>query len=383
MKVRKTALDEVADGLRRKITAADYAIMARVASVDSPVLDRALPALSRAANYSRLWMGIAAGLAVSESKWGRRAALRGLASIAIASATTNVLGKRATCRLRPTSEVPLARRLSRVPRSTSFSSGHAASAAAFATGVALEVPALAAPVGALAAAVGASRVVTGVHYPSDVAAGFAIGTCAGLLTVRWWPLRRTEPAAAARPRHEAPAAPAGQGLTLVMNKSSGTMSDDLASFLQMELPDARIVVAGEGDELLELLAEAADEAQILGVAGGDGSVRLAAGLAAGRGLPLLVVPAGTFNHFATDLGVRRGHGHAGPQSRLPQLGRPRADRPHPGRVIRRAVHRRRGGDRRRRHDRAQETPSAAACVPPGPPGADVTDAPLLPAGRPN
>jgi undecaprenyl-diphosphatase len=33
-------------------------------------------------------------------------------------------------------------------------------------------------------------------------------------------------------------------------------------------------------------------------------VQLAAGLAADKGLPLLVIPAGTFNHFATDLGVR-------------------------------------------------------------------------------
>ena len=49
---------------------------------------------------------------------------------------------------------------------------------------------------------------------------------------------------------------------------------------------------------------AADRARILGVAGGDGSVQLAAGLAADKGLPLLVIPAGTFNHFATDLGVR-------------------------------------------------------------------------------
>ena len=290
--------------LRSKITAADNAVMARVSAARSPALDRAMPALGRAANYSRLWIGIAAGLAASENKWGRRAALRGVASIAIASATTNVLGKQLAGRLRPTSEVPLARRLSRVPRSTSFPSGHAASAAAFATGVALEMPVLAAPVGALAAAVGASRVVTGVHFPSDVVAGFAIGTTAGLLTVRWWPLRRSEPAAAARPRREAPAAPTGEGLAIVMNCAAGTTSDDLAALLRRELPDARVMIAGEGEELPEVIAAAAGGARILGIAGGDGSVQLAAGLAADKGLPLLVIPAGTFNHFATDLGVR-------------------------------------------------------------------------------
>ena len=146
--------------------------------------------------------------------------------------------------------------------------------------------------------------VTGVHFPSDVATGFAIGTCAGLLTVRWWPLRQLEPAAATRPRREAPAAPAGDGLSLVLNTKAGTTSDDLAAFLRAELPDARIMLAGEGDELPELIAEAASGARILGIAGGDGSVQLAAGLAADKGLPLLVIPAGTFNHFATDLGVR-------------------------------------------------------------------------------
>ena len=37
------------------------------------------------------------------------------------------------------------------------------------------MPALAAPVGVLAAAVGMSRVVNGVHYPSDIAGGWAVG----------------------------------------------------------------------------------------------------------------------------------------------------------------------------------------------------------------
>jgi undecaprenyl-diphosphatase len=89
-----------------------------------------------------------------------------------------------------------------------------------------------------------------------------------------------------------------------MNGGSGTTSDDLADTLRAELPDARILIAAEGSELPELLTEAAATAEILGVAGGDGSVQLAAGLAVQHRLPLLVVPAGTFNHFATDLGVR-------------------------------------------------------------------------------
>ena len=114
----------------------------------------------------------------------RRAACRGLAA---ASAATNILGKSLTARDRPHDKVPGARQLNRAPRTTSFPSGHAASAAAFATGVALEKPSLAAPVIIAAAAVGASRVVTGMHYPSDVLAGFTIGAA-------------PVPAAAIRPR---------------------------------------------------------------------------------------------------------------------------------------------------------------------------------------
>ena len=171
--------------LRGRIGGTDRAIMARIDAIQSPALDEIMPRLSRAANHSVLWMGVAAGLTLTGRRRGRRAAVEGLASIAVASAVSNVVFKGLAGRARPAMRVPPARQLTHGrPHSTSFPSGHAASAAAFATGTALELPALAVPVGALAAAVGASRVVTGVHYPSDVLAGFAIGVGAGLLTRR-------------------------------------------------------------------------------------------------------------------------------------------------------------------------------------------------------
>ena len=191
--------------LRDRVDGADQAIMARLSAESSPMLDRFLPTLSRSADFFALWIGIAAALAASNDERGRRAALRGLAGMAIASTASNVLAKGLVRRPRPAGEVPPARRPGRTPVTSSFPSGHAAAAAAFATGVGLEMPALAAPVGALAVAVGVARVVNGVHYPSDIAGGWVVGVGVGMLTLRWWPLRRSEPAAAARPGREAPA----------------------------------------------------------------------------------------------------------------------------------------------------------------------------------
>jgi diacylglycerol kinase family enzyme/membrane-associated phospholipid phosphatase len=281
----------------------DRALIARLASVDSPILDHVLPRLSRAADHSVLWIAIALGLGATRNKWARRAALRGLASIAIASATSNLAAKGLARRTRPEFQMPILRRLLPLPRTSSFPSGHSASAAAFATGVALEVPRLAIPVGAMALAVGTSRVVVGVHYPSDVLAGFALGTAAGTLTLRWWPRRPMRPADAVRPRHEAPAAPTGQGLVLVLNPAAGGISPDLAAEIHAELPDAEVIEVADQGDLEPALREAIQRARIIGVAGGDGTVNVAADLALASDLPLLVVPAGTFNHFATDLGV--------------------------------------------------------------------------------
>jgi len=187
-------MGRTADGtVRDKIDAADQAIMARVSAETSPMLDRFLPALSRAADFWALWISIAAALAASGDERGRRAALRGLASMAIASTASNVLAKNLVHRARPAGEVAPARRPGRTPVTSSFPSGHAASAAGFATGVGLELPALAVPVGALAAAVGLARVVNGVHFPTDIAGGWVVGVGVGMLTLRWWPLRKRSP----------------------------------------------------------------------------------------------------------------------------------------------------------------------------------------------
>ena len=200
MQMPKTAGGTVRD----RIDAADQAIMARLSAESSPVLDRFLPALSRSADFFALWIGIAAALAASNDERGRRAAVRGLAGMVVASTASNVLAKGLVRRPRPAGEVPPDRRPGRTPVTSSFPSGHAAAAAAFATGVGLEMPALAVPVGALAATVGVARVVNGVHYPSDIAGGWVFGVGVGMLTLRWWPLRRSEPGAVARPRHDAP-----------------------------------------------------------------------------------------------------------------------------------------------------------------------------------
>jgi diacylglycerol kinase family enzyme len=69
------------------------------------------------------------------------------------------------------------------------------------------------------------------------------------------------------------------------------------------------VVLLEGPGVVDVAAlarQAADAgADLLGVAGGDGTQALVAGIAAGRDIPMMVISAGTRNHFALDLGLDR------------------------------------------------------------------------------
>jgi undecaprenyl-diphosphatase len=69
-----------------------------------------------------------------------------------------------------------------MPLSTSFPSGHSASAAAFAVSVGRLLPGLRLPLRVAAGIVAFSRIYTGVHYPGDVVMGAALGTVVGRAT---------------------------------------------------------------------------------------------------------------------------------------------------------------------------------------------------------
>ncbi|MGC5040739.1 diacylglycerol/lipid kinase family protein [Streptomyces sp. DT190] len=248
------------------------------------------------AGRGAVWLAAAAALAASRTPRARRAASRGLASTALASLALKAVGTRSVRRPRPAAP-PLLRRLR--PLTTSFPSRRAARAAAFAAGVALESPAWGAVAAPVAGSVALGRVRTGAHFPSEVLAGAALGAGAAFVLRGLVPTRgQTTPPP--RPRAEVPALLEGDGLVLVANTASGTA--ERARALRDALPRADVVECEPADVPAEL-EKAAARARVLGVCGGDGTVNTAARVALRFGVPLAVLPGGTLNHFAYDLGV--------------------------------------------------------------------------------
>ena len=91
---------------------------------------------------------------------------------------------------------------------------------------------------------------------------------------------------------------------LIVNPRSGTGSPS-AEELRDAAQERGVTVhfLEEGDDLPELARRAG--AEVLGMAGGDGSLAAVADVALEQDVPFVVVPFGTRNHFARDLGLDR------------------------------------------------------------------------------
>lgn len=104
-------------------------------------------------------------------------------------------------------------------------------------------------------------------------------------------------------------APPPRAPFVIMNpRSGGGKVGRFGLAERAEALGARVALL-EGPEEVDVAALArtavAGGADLLGVAGGDGTQALVAGIAAECGIPFMVISAGTRNHFALDLGLDR------------------------------------------------------------------------------
>ncbi|ANZ43205.1 hypothetical protein BBK82_32910 [Lentzea guizhouensis] len=140
-------------------------------------------AASLTARGGLLWLPVAGIVALTGRKQAAgRALLAAVVAMPLGHLVSLVVHRR-----RPHSTLPARLALPEHPRSSSFPSKHAMTAAAFGTVIAVEDPPAGAFVTPLVLLVAYSRLRTRVHWPTDVIGGLALG---GLVWVVWGVLRR-------------------------------------------------------------------------------------------------------------------------------------------------------------------------------------------------
>ncbi|MDG9709577.1 phosphatase PAP2 family protein [Streptomyces sp. DH10] len=162
----------------------DRSLTKRLAASAAPGLHRTLSAVEETAEGTKLWCGAAAVMAWMGGWRGRKAAAAGLTAVAVAQLVANGVCKQLADRPRPPREWFPHDEAEDRPDSSSFPSGHTAAAVAFTATVVPAWPLAGALCSVPAAMVAVERVQSGAHYPSDVAAGAAIGLASAWLTRR-------------------------------------------------------------------------------------------------------------------------------------------------------------------------------------------------------
>jgi diacylglycerol kinase family enzyme/membrane-associated phospholipid phosphatase len=161
---------------------------------------------------------------------------------------------------------------------------------------------------ALAALVGADRVCVGAHYPSDVVAGWLLGALVVFVVSAVFGVISTDPAPPAdRPLSTMP--DTRTALAVILNPIK---VDDADAFKHRVGAAARAAGWDEPmwfettvDDAGGSMARAAVAAgaDVVAVAGGDGTVRVVCAEMAGTGIPVGIVPAGTGNLLARNLAI--------------------------------------------------------------------------------
>jgi membrane-associated phospholipid phosphatase len=163
---------------------ADRSLTKQAASRIPPGVGQVLSAVEESAESTKLWCGAATAMAWLGGWRGRRAAVAGLGTLVLAQLVSNGLCKQLADRARPPKEWFPHDEVDDRPGSSSFPSGHTAAAVSFTAAVAPMWPAAGAACAVPTALVALERVQSGAHYPSDVAAGAAIGLACAWLTRR-------------------------------------------------------------------------------------------------------------------------------------------------------------------------------------------------------
>ncbi|MGA5194495.1 phosphatase PAP2 family protein [Streptomyces exfoliatus] len=168
-------------GILRGLRDGDHRLTRRMAASDSDWARRLLPPVEEAAEHTKLWWAASVAMAAGGGWRGRKAAAVGIMSMAAAELFSNGVVKQLVKRRRPPKEWIPHDDVEDRPDSSSFPSGHTAAAVAFTAAVAPSWPWAGAVCAVPMTLVAIERVHSGAHYPSDVAAGAAIGLVAAAL----------------------------------------------------------------------------------------------------------------------------------------------------------------------------------------------------------
>jgi membrane-associated phospholipid phosphatase len=168
-------------GIPAAVRNGDHRLARRMARWDSAWARQLLPPVEEAAEHTKLWWVAALAMAAGGGLRGRRAAAAGITAMAVAELLSNGVAKKLVERPRPPKEWIPHDDVEDRPDSSSFPSGHTAAAVAFTAAIAPTWPWAGAACAVPTVLVAIERVHSGAHYPTDVAAGAAIGLAAATL----------------------------------------------------------------------------------------------------------------------------------------------------------------------------------------------------------